>query len=88
MLLPIGGLAKLIGLPLDPQLHGCWGYPLFGFMLIKGFPRQLTTVEALRDGPNEARREELRRRSAHSRARLAALLAPKHRPKRRGITNW
>ncbi len=61
---------------------------LFGFMLIKGFPRQLTTVEALQDGPYEARREELRRKSAQSRARLAALLAPRHRPKRRGIPNW
>lgn len=61
---------------------------LFGFMLIKGFPRQLTTVEALRDGPYEARREELLRKSAQSRARLAAVLASKHSSKKRGIKGW
>lgn len=58
------------------------------FMLVKGFPPSVDTNEAAKEGRFDLRSLELRRRSAQSRARLAALLAPKHRPKRRGITNW
>lgn len=55
---------------------------LYGFMLMKGFPRNIDTIEALKDDRYDLCSEELRRKLAQARAENRALLAPKHRPKR------
>lgn len=61
---------------------------LFGFMLIKGFPRSVDTNEAFKEDRYDLRSLELRRKLAQTRAEHRAILAPKHRPKRRAIKGW
>lgn len=55
------------------------------FMLIWGFPRQMGTIEALKDDRYDLRREELRRKLSQARAEYRALMAPRYRGKKRAI---